>query len=267
MAYTDTLNSDQLNNISIIRAEMERKGITNPHSQAALLAIVSKESSFMPKRENMNYSAGRIQEVWTGIGPAKAKELAYNPQKLANYVYVQKPLGYRTNAYGNTGANDGWRFRGGGFNQLTFKDSFKKMGDQIGEPLGTKPELIENPNVAAKASVQFFLNRFKSLKDKGKLQAYGGAKDINDFSDSRNAVLAFYHANTGAGKDVSTIKNKAKGDSLGGMKRALDRVPSLYELMKTTYTLAKKNPIPTAIITSLLMVSSFVLYKLVIKKK
>ena len=261
MSYIDSLNSEQRANIDSLKAAMVKGGITNPYSIAALLAIISKESSFYPKRENMNYSAPRIKQVWTGIGSAKAAELANNPQKLANYVYAQKPNGYRSDAYGNVDPTDGYDYRGGGYNQLTWRGSYKKIGNQIGEPLEKKPQLIENPKIASKVVVQFMQNRFKDLIRLGHLKEYGGAKDINDFKDLENATMAFYHANTGAAKPVFKIKNLKNTDTLGGMKKALERVPFLYDLAKSSYTTAKKNPITTIIITALFMVSIFVLIK------
>jgi predicted chitinase len=261
MSYAESLNNDQKNNIALIKGAMESGGITNPYSQAALLAIVSKESSFYPKRENMNYSAKRIREVWPSISVDLSNKLANKPADLANYVYVQKPIGYRNDGYGNVNKTDGWNYRGGGYNQLTFKGSYDKYGKRLGIPLGTNPSLIEKPDVSAKVVVAFMNDRFKQLKDNGKLASYGGAKNINDFKDLENATMAFYHANSGSAKSVSKIKNLAKNDSLGGMKKALSRVPSLYDLARKTLGVVKKNPLPTAAAVAILIVGMYLLIK------
>lgn len=260
MSYYDSLNNDQKKNIDSLKTAMTKGGITNPFSQAALLAIVSKESSFYPKRENMNYSAKRIREVWPGISTELSNKLAYNPQGLANYVYVQKPLGYRSNGYGNTKSTDGWNYRGGGYNQLTFKGSYDKYGKRLGIDLGNNPALIEDPDVSAKVVVEFMKDRFKSLKNNGKLSSYG-ATDINDFKDLQNATLAFYHANTGAAKSVSYVKGLLNSDKLGGMKKAQSRAPSLLGAVKSGLKFAKNNPIKTSIITGVLFVSIYILIK------
>tara|TARA_R110000764_G_scaffold542_4_gene2053 strand:- start:768 stop:1565 length:798 start_codon:yes stop_codon:yes gene_type:complete len=265
MAYADDLNTEQKNNIALLKGAMEAGGITNPYSQAALLAIVSKESSFYPKRENMNYSSKRIREVWPSISSELANKLANNPEDLANYVYVQKPIGYRNDGYGNTKAKDGFNYRGGGYNQLTFKGSYEKYGKRLGIPLGTKPSLIENPDVSAKVVVEFMNDRFKQLKNNGKLKEYGGASDINDFKDLNNATMAFYHANSGSAKSVSKIKGMATNDKLGGMKKALARVPSLYTLASKTLGIVKKNPIPTAIAVAGFIVGIYILIKYIKK--
>ena len=51
MAYTDTLNNEQIKNIQFLIDEAPKAGITNPYSIAGILAIISKESSFIPKEE------------------------------------------------------------------------------------------------------------------------------------------------------------------------------------------------------------------------
>ena len=47
MSYLDSLSKEQKDNIAIIVNEAKKAGITNPKSIAGLLAIVSKESSFI----------------------------------------------------------------------------------------------------------------------------------------------------------------------------------------------------------------------------
>jgi len=107
----------------------------------------------------------------------------------------------------------------------------------------------------------------------GSLTHYN-AEDINDFKNSTDATLAMYHANAGGGspnsrKGVSYIKGLAKSDPYGGMTRALERVRSLYDYTKSVVGEAvkggvdyiKKNKIKTVIITSLLLVSGYILLR------
>ena len=126
--FINKLSSDKKKNLDVIIQVFKDGGVTNPIFIAAVCCIVSKESSFALVRENMNYgSAARLQEVF-GIGATKANEIAGNPKAIANYVHGATPHGKRSkkDAYGNEGANDGYNFRGGGFNQLTFKGGYEK---------------------------------------------------------------------------------------------------------------------------------------------
>ena len=113
------------------------------------------------------------------------------------------------------------------------------------------------PEVASKVAVAFAKNRMKSLKSKGKLKSYN-ADDINDFKNSRDAVFAFYHANTGTGKSVAHVKGLEHDKTLGGMQKALSRVD---ELMKESKNIVKKKPLLTVLITAALLVSVFFLVK------
>jgi putative chitinase len=60
---------------------------------------------------------------------------------------------------GNTMSGDGQRFKGRGFIQLTGRWNYTQAGQALGLPLDNKPELLEKPEIAAKASVWFWKNR------------------------------------------------------------------------------------------------------------
>lgn len=222
MGYVDTLNATQKSNIDSIIAEAKKSGITNPYSIAGMLAIVSKESNFKPQDENLNYSATRLQEVF-GISSAKANSIAHKPEAIGNAIYGGK--------FGNA-LNEGYKYRGRGFNGLTFKNNYVKYGKIIGENLVDKPSKVNNVDIASKVLIEYNKNRFADLKNLGKLQFYGNAQDINDFKDTKNSVMAFYHVTAGNGNSVEKIKNLTKNDSLGGMTKALSRVDDLLDYVK-----------------------------------
>jgi len=217
MSYLGSLSSSQKKNLDLIIDTAKKNGITNPISIAGLLAIVSKESAFNPQGENMNYSASRIREVFPSVSD-QAESLAHNPEKLANAVYGGK--------YGNA-QNEGYKYRGRGFNGLTFKSNYQKYGNKINTDLVSNPDKVNEPIIASKILIDYNKDRFLDLAKIGKLQFYGNAKDINDFKDTKNSVLAFYHVTAGNGKSVEYVKGLAKNDTLGGMTKALSRVDEL----------------------------------------
>lgn len=83
--------------------------------------IANETGGFRTFEENLNYSAKRIMEVWPSRVPnlAAAAPLAHNPEALANVVY-QRPR------EGNTQPGDGWRYRGRGALQLTFRNNYRQ---------------------------------------------------------------------------------------------------------------------------------------------
>lgn len=260
MSYLDSLNSTQKKNIDIIKDESIKQGITNPYAIAGLLSIISKESSFIPREETSykNTSNSRIRKIFSrvsGLSESELTSLKRDDLKFFNTVYGGR--------FGNS-SNEGYKYRGRGFNQITFKDSYNKMGKKINEPIGENPEKLLEPKIAAKASVRFLKDRISSLKQNGKLSSYN-ANDINDFKNEKDATMAFYHANTGSGKSVNYVKSQENGSTLGGLNKALSRVKDLYnyiyQLVKTEkikiFSKKTKSTYPTIIITSLLVISVY----------
>jgi predicted chitinase len=144
-----------IENIPIIKQELIKAGIVNESLINGILATIGKESNYKPQSENLNYTASRIQQVWKYIKPDQAARLANNPIALGNFVYGGK--------YGNAPL-EGYKFRGRGLNQITFKNTYKKIGDQIGVNLIDNPDLLNKIDIAAKANAAFFKNVFNQNK-------------------------------------------------------------------------------------------------------
>jgi putative chitinase len=70
------------------------------------------------------------------------------------YDIVSRPA--KAKELGNTAPGDGERYKGRGFLHITGKTGYKKVGDLIGEDLVSNPELLENPEIGAKASIAFW---------------------------------------------------------------------------------------------------------------
>lgn len=226
-SFINSLNSTQKYNLDVIIQTFKDQGVTNVYSIAAVCAIVSKESTFKLVRENMNYSAKRLQQVFS-LDSSKANSIANNPQKIANWVYGATPNGKRTvaNAYGNTGPDDGWKYRGGGFNQLTFKGNYDKYAKIVGINIGSNPDAIDNPKDMSKVLYSYYKTNIPLV-----VKNYN-SNGINGFKDLENAIFAFYHATAGPGKSASYVKGLKNNDSLGGMTKALKRGPELLEYVK-----------------------------------
>lgn len=252
MGYLDTLTQQQKNNLEIIQEEAKKSGITNPYSIAAILSIVSKESSFIPQSENLNYSSERLQRVFN-LSSTRAKQLAGKPEAIGNAVYGGK--------FGNA-ANEGYKYRGRGYNQLTFKGNYEAYGKLIGQDLVSYPDKVNDPKIAAKVLIEFNKKGINSLKNQGKLQEYNSS-GINDFKNLEDATMAFYHVTAGSGKSVNYVKSLKSNDSLGGMTKALKRVGDLYSYVKETVA---KNPAKTGILLGILGIGIYILYNKVIKK-
>lgn len=122
------LTQSQIDGMNAVLDEWDRrqstgKVIDNRHL-AYMLATVFHETggTMQPVTENLNYSAERLTQVWPSRFPtiASARPFARNPRKLANKVYGGR--------MGNTGSDDGWRYRGRGLPQITGKTNYAKFG-------------------------------------------------------------------------------------------------------------------------------------------
>ena len=120
--------------VAVMDAILDRaRDLSAPHL-AYILATAFGEAKLTPVRENMNYTAKRIRQVWPKR--PEAVQFAGKPELLASSVYGGR-LGNRV------GSNDGWTYRGGGVDQLTGRDNYRKIG------IEHQPEAILQPDLAA----------------------------------------------------------------------------------------------------------------------
>lgn len=181
------LSKGQVDNIKLIIASANKYGITNPNLQAALLATISKESQFIPQSENLNYSKKAILRTWPKTDDSVAEELANNPEKLGNYKYGGR--------YGNA-HDEGYLYRGRGFNQITFKGNYKRYGDLLKIDLVNNPDKLNDRQVAADAAALFFKDQLKAGEQLGAFKKFG-VTDTNKISDTTTATKVFVQINGG----------------------------------------------------------------------
>jgi putative chitinase len=122
-----------------------RHGIAPGNRLLFFLAQLGHESGGLTvTRENLNYSAARLCEVWPSRFPNEdaAEPFARNPEALANAVYA--------NRMGNGAADsgDGFRYRGRGYIQITGRDAYRAIGDALGLDLEGDPDLAFDPEHA-----------------------------------------------------------------------------------------------------------------------
>ena len=206
-------------NINAIVAAMNRKKITNKFTQAAILSIVSKESAFIPRNEGsyVKTSASRIKSIFKAMRKYSDDEvdrIKKNPKQFFDIIYGNK--------YGN-GPDEGYKYRGRGFNQLTFKALYSEAQRGTGHKIVSDPDLLNTIEVASDCIVFYFLERISAMPSKYKTQ-YNTSGNINDFKTLNDAVGAIYHANAGWGNSYSLLV----ADSTGGRRKAFSVAPSLY---------------------------------------
>ena len=221
------LSPSQVKNASDIVAELNRVGITNKYAQAGIISAIWKETLIKPVRENLNYtSASRLMEVFEGRFPNEASSIPYlnNPEKLGNYVYGGR--------FGNA-ANEGFKYRGAGYNGLTFKGAYQLYGDKIGVDLVNNPDKANEPETAAKIIASFYSDLYN--KHSSEIQGKYNASP-NNFKDLDTAVKAAISATAGFPSSWNRTVNE-------GYAKASTVAPSIYadqSIFSTNYLMKNK---------------------------
>ena len=141
-----------------------------PLRAAHILGQSAHESGgFKRTRENLNYSAGSLYKVFRRYFPTmeKAEEYARQPEKIANYVYMDEHRS-KAGALGNVFEGDGALFLGRGFLQCTGRANYRAFAADMRLPeVMQDPSLVENEYAFESAMWYFNKNKLWDIADKG----------------------------------------------------------------------------------------------------
>jgi putative chitinase len=149
---------------------------------AGFIAQCAHESNnFRTLEENLNYKADSLLRVFPRyFGPSPKRnpnEYARNPEKLANYVYMDE---FRSaqGRMGNTQPGDGWRFRGRGLKQLTGRNNYTNFGKTVNMTAEEAAEYVATKKGAIDSACWFW--------DTAKCNTFADARDIVGMSKRIN---------------------------------------------------------------------------------
>lgn len=224
MSAVATLTLIQKQNANTLVSRCIFKGITNLFSQGAMLSIALKESGLNPFVKEVSYkntANSRIRKIFTitkALSDTQLNALKNNEVAFFNFVY---------NGVAGNGVNDGYKFRGRGYNDLTGRGNYRAIGKKIGVDLEANPDLLSTDiTIATDAFIQYFIDRMILGKQLGKLKLYNST-GINDFKTLNDSLGAFYHANAGWGHSVAQIQS----DPTGGLAKAKSTITDFYALV------------------------------------
>jgi putative chitinase len=149
---------------------------------AGFIAQCAHESNnFRTLEENLNYSADALSRVFGRyFGPAPKRnpaEYARNPEKIANYVYMDEFRSAR-GQMGNTQPGDGWRFRGRGLKQLTGRNNYTAFGKTVNMTAEQAADYVATKKGAIDSACWFW--------DAAKCNTFADSKDIVGMSKRIN---------------------------------------------------------------------------------
>lgn len=156
--------------LPVLTEAMRDFAIDAPPRAAAFLAQVGHESAQLTRCvESLTYSAQRLAAVWPrrfrsadGSPTVLAREIAYQPERIANIVYAGR------NGNGDEVSGDGWRFRGRGVLQVTGRSNYRVAAKGLGLPLLERPQLLVEPLWACRSAAWWWRqNGLNELADAG----------------------------------------------------------------------------------------------------
>jgi predicted chitinase len=223
--YKYPISKDIEKNILIIIQAANDAGIWNGWTIAAMIAVSKKECELVPQNER-TYAGTKAKKIKSVFGamskyePAEIDRIKKKPDEFFNIVYGGK----NGNGPNKTIAeSEGYKFRGRGLNQLTFRGNYEMIKKRIGIDIVSDPDKVNTIEVAAKVLVEYMKYKFGKA-DSGNKAQYNFT-DINSFKNIDDATGAVYHANAGFGKSM----NKILADVTGGRAKTFKYVGHIYE--------------------------------------
>ena len=178
--FIERLTPKQKENADYIIETCLKNGITNPNMIAAILAVSNKETHLIPVTELSyeNNTNDHIRKIFTqkqypklhALTDAQLTALKKKPEDFYNFLY-----GGRF----ETPQNEGYKYRGRGYVQHTFKVSYRKIGEKYGEDYINKPELLNQPKHAANGLIWYMTDNNSFFKP----------NDVTDINDAAEKVF------------------------------------------------------------------------------
>jgi predicted chitinase len=223
VTYFEKMTADKKAKVKTVLEAMKAQKLTNKYIQAAVLAVASKESDFALREEASykNTSIARIRQVFPSSfrnkSDAEIEALKKDDKAFFDFLYGGK--------YGNA-KDEGYKYRGRGLNQLTFKANYRLYGSMIHQPLVEQPDLMAQMPIAAACMVAYFVDHL--LHAPTLQQNAYHFTGMNDFKNTTDAADAAYNANAGWGKSPEACRK----DQTGGYKRTHARVKGFLKIIE-----------------------------------
>ena len=130
--------------------------ITNSLRLVHLFTQLAHESNwFGSVEENLRYSETGLLKTFPNAfkTPQSTEGYVKHPEKIANRIYANKY------GNGNEASGDGWKYRGRGFIQLTFKDNYKAVSKALGVDFVSEPNLLIKPEYLLQVAGWYWKSR------------------------------------------------------------------------------------------------------------
>ena len=165
--------------------------INTPLRLAHFLAQCHHESSgFNVVEENLNYSAEGLRRTFNKyFTTEQAQEYAHNKVRIASRVYANRM------GNGDEASQEGWLYRGRGYIQLTGKDNYAALNDQLPGDILKNPDLVATRYPMLSAAWFWDKNKINNFIDTDDASIYDVTRKVNGGLhgiEERINLLEFY---------------------------------------------------------------------------
>jgi putative chitinase len=227
-------NKDAIAWCEELNKALPKYDITTDQRIAGFISQCAHESmDFNALSENLNYREETLNKVFPryfGPGKRNAAEYAKNPEKIANYVYMDE---FRTSKLGNVQPGDGWRFRGRGLKQLTGRDNYTRFAKDYDMTAEEAAVWVETKEGALASALWFWnTNNLNNIADTGNVAALtkkinGGDIGLADRQARYEKAMAALGGKIDAAAPVTaaptggTLRRGSKGEQVKRMQAKL----------------------------------------------
>ena len=236
--------------IKALISACDKVGLTTKEQKCALLGIAGGESGWIPQNESFNYSKSRIKQIFSFLTDEEADRYSDASKKGITrqqfFSVIYGPTKRGKNFLGNQTDEDGGKYYGRGFIQLTGKANYKKYQDMANK-MGLNLDLVNNPdsldndlNVSALVAALYIKDRVpagtKPTDHPGYFYAAKKAVGVNspDIAARKLAYYEYFYGNPATGaveKDAGAPPaspppefSGTPGPSAESLKRGTDNI-------------------------------------------
>ena len=219
----------------VLNSALPKYGINNARRIASFISQCAHESrDFTVLQENLNYSKEALERVFPryfGPGKRDAAEYARNPEKIANYVYMDQ-FRSKAGALGNVKDGDGWLFSGKGLKQVTGRANTEAFGKTVGMTAEEAAAYLLTKEGALKSALWFWdsrnLNEVADTGDVVRMTKIINGGDIG-LADRQHRYNVAMQALTGdipprapiSAATTATLRRGSTGDAVKQMQQKL----------------------------------------------
>jgi predicted chitinase len=184
-----------------INQQLKAAGITNPKIRIAIIALINTEGGFECKEESSygKTSTSRLRKIF-GARLSQYSDVQLDTLKKNDIEFYEVIYAGR---YGNSQYGDAYKYRGRGFNQLTFKSAYEKYSRLTGLDLVNQPELLNKPENALKVMAAYFIDNHGIGQSTGHLKRKFNVNNWDELIKQQDYNRLICQMNAGWGTNIT----------------------------------------------------------------